>query len=125
MAENAKQDLTSRPLAKPLIESVDYYHRQGRWHAHLFLLMPDHWHALLSFSQDKRMSRVIGDWKRFHRLRHDLRWQENYFDHRIRDDREFLEKANYIRNNPVARKLCKNPEDWPWVYPQITICADS
>jgi putative transposase len=53
-----------------------------RWHITLFLLMPDHLHALLSFARDESMSEVIRGWKRFHRRTNQVVWQEGYFDHR-------------------------------------------
>ncbi len=89
-----------------------------RWHITLFLLMPDHVHALLSFPRDKSMSEVIRNWKRFHtRVNHAI-WQEGYFDHRLRADEggtQLSAKMNYIRQNPVAAGLCATAEDWPWV----------
>jgi putative transposase len=80
--------------------------------------MPDHLHALLSFARDQSMSGVIGDWKRFHTHEHGVRWQEGYFDHRLRSDErgeQLSAKMNYIRRNPVAAGLCDKAEDWPWI----------
>jgi REP element-mobilizing transposase RayT len=109
--------LAESPLAESVIESAKFYDRGRRWYITVFLLMPDHIHALLSFPRDKSMSRVIGDWKHFHAHQHGIRWQKGYFDHRLRDDErgeQFAAKINYIRNNPVAAGLCTKPEDWPW-----------
>ena len=64
------------------------------------------------------MSRVIADWKRFHKNTHDVDWQEDYFDHRLRADErgeQLTAKLEYIRNNPVAAGLCARSEDWPWI----------
>ena len=77
--------------------------------------MPDHLHAILSFPEDERKSQVIGDWKRYQKNQHDIAWQDNYFDYRIRNDDELVRTAAYIRNNPVVKELCEKPEDWPWV----------
>ncbi len=39
--------------------------------------------------------------KNFNWIRFDGKlWQRNYFDHIIRNEQSFLEKAEYIRNNP-------------------------
>ena len=62
------------------------------------------------------MSKVIGDWKRYHQQHQGILWQDNYFDHRIRNPDEMTEKAAYIRQNPVAKGLCATPQDWPWVW---------
>ena len=78
--------------------------------------MPDHLHALLAFPTAEAMSGVVGDWKRFHANTHHVAWQDGYFDHRIRGEKEFELKANYIRQNPVVKGLCARAEDWPWVW---------
>ena len=61
------------------------------------------------------MSAVIHDWKGWHARTHGRDWQNGYFDHRIRSDREFDLKANYIRENPVVQRLCASAQEWPWV----------
>jgi putative transposase len=110
--------LTEPDLARRLISSAGFYEEQQRWHITLFLLMPDHLHALLSLARDASMSRVIGDWKHFHSRKHGVIWQDGYFDHRLRDDErgeQLSEKMNYIRQNPVAAGLCTPAEEWPWI----------
>ena len=107
--------LVTPETATALLESARFYCANGRWYVHLFLLMPDHLHALISFHREDRMSAVIGDWKRFQSLRLGIRWQEGFFDHRIRNDKEFIEKAMYIRRNPVVRALCRCEADWRWI----------
>ena len=106
--------LTQPKIAAALLDSVKFYATKRRWHFAIFLMMPDHLHALLASPADKPVSDVIGDWKRWHTLRTGVRWQENYFDHRIRTDAEWDEKFRYIRNNPVVKGLCEKPADWPW-----------
>src|SRR5438445_11822746 len=56
-------------LATTLLKSAEFYDSKFRWHIALFLLMPDHVHALLAFRRDGSMSRVLGDWKHFHARR--------------------------------------------------------
>ena len=41
-------------------------------------------------------------------------WQDESFDHWIRNPEEWQRIRTYIENNPVAAGLVKNPEDWPW-----------
>lgn len=107
--------LTQPDIAEALLASVAFYTAEGRWFSHLFLLMPDHLHALISFPKDQVMSRIIADWKRYQCKQHGILWQDNFFDHRIRNQAEYLEKAAYIRNNPVVKGLCEKPDDWAWV----------
>ncbi len=84
--------------------------------------MPDHIHALLSFPPDAKMSLVVGNWKKYQRQMLHINWQENYFDHRIRNDNEFELKAAYIRMNPVRASLCEEPEKWPWIFESTKDC---
>lgn len=107
--------LTTRKLADLVLESVGHYHVNGRWHARLFLLMPDHLHALLSFPPNQTMSAVIRSWKAYHARCSGVKWQSGYFDHRIRNAKELDAKWGYIRQNPVVKELCQQEEDWPWM----------
>lgn len=116
--DHVQRPLTDTSLATSLLESARRYEKSQRWHIILFLLMPDHLHALLSFAQDEAMSKVIGQWKHYQSHQYGIIWQENYFDHRLRDDErgeQLSAKVNYIRNNPVVAGLCPCPENWPWV----------
>jgi len=103
--EKQQRTLIDPSLAPALLDSAKFYERTMRWHIKLFLLMPDHVHAVLSFPRDKLMSEVIRDWKRFHTRTHRVMWQEGYFDHRLRPDErgtQFSAKLNYIRQNPCG-----------------------
>jgi putative transposase len=110
-----------RPLTHPatgsvILSAVSNYHERGRWHALLFLIMPDHTHAILAFPFEERMSRVIGEWKHYIERSAEVDWQTNFFDHRIRDQAGLAEKYAYILRNPVVKGLCVREEDWPWVW---------
>jgi putative transposase len=40
-------------------------------------------------------------------------WQRRYWEHTIRDDRDFDAHVNYIHFNPVKHEYVKNVRDWP------------
>jgi Transposase IS200 like len=79
--EKEQKELTNPVLAQEILDSAKFYEGRLRWHITLFLLMPDHLHAMLSFARDQSMSEVIRDWKRFHARTNHVVWQEGYFDH--------------------------------------------
>jgi len=106
--------LTDPHLARRLLDSVVFFGSHQRWWPHVFLLMPDHLHALLSFPATESMSRVIADWKRWHTKTNRVAWQEGFFDHRLRREESLEHAIEYIRKNPVARGLCTTIDDWPW-----------
>jgi putative transposase len=41
-------------------------------------------------------------------------WQDESFDHWVRNEDEFYRIVRYIENNPVKAGLVARPEDWPW-----------
>jgi len=114
VAPEYRHSLTDPEIATHLLESAGFYHERLRWHATIFLLMPDHLHAILSFPGQESMPHVIGQWKRYHTKEHCIRWQDNFFDHRLRNYAEANLKYDYIRRNPVVKNLCATPDDWRW-----------
>ena len=106
--------LTESRLGGRLIGAAKQYHTSGCWWCELFLLMPDHLHALLVFPPGISMSTVVRNWKRGMARLHGIAWQSNFFDHRIRHKKERDETWRYIQRNPVAKGLCASEEDWPF-----------
>ena len=41
-------------------------------------------------------------------------WQDESFDHSVRNEDEFYRIKRYIERNPVKARLVETPEDWPW-----------
>lgn len=79
----------------------------------LALAMPDHLHAMISFVQKDMQTelRAIKAWlaKAF-----EIKWQRDFFDHRVRSWESCEEKAEYIKMNPVRANLVNRAEDWPF-----------
>ena len=108
--------LTDKQLAPALLKSANLYQDIGRWYRRLFLLMPDHLHALLIFPPHRIMNEVIGDWKATQAKQLKIQWQGNYYEEIVSHGLELEEKAAHIRRNPVVRKLCAKEENWPWAF---------
>jgi REP element-mobilizing transposase RayT len=41
-------------------------------------------------------------------------WQDESFDHRVRDEAELDRIVMYVENNPVAAGFVTHSRDWPW-----------
>jgi len=103
-------------LSAALLADAARYHHQTSWRLHLFLLMPDHLHAILAFPPGTAMATTIGNWKRLTARLHGVHWQRNFFDHRLRPEDGFELKSRYIRENPVRAGLVAHQGDWPhWI----------
>jgi REP element-mobilizing transposase RayT len=106
-------------LAEPLIwqaidETLSHREAKGELQCRLALAMPDHFHALMAFPGVEGMRIVIRGFKSWLAKQCGIRWQRDFFDHRLRSQESAAEKANYIRLNPVRAGLVTNPKDWPY-----------
>jgi putative transposase len=115
-AERSANSLCRPEIAQTIFESIQFRQQRGDWFAHLVLLMPDHGHALILFPGDRAMKRTVSTWKEIVAKKTAVRWQRDFFDHRLRNGESFDEKAHYIRMNPVRKALVTRPEDWPYVW---------
>lgn len=111
-----ENQLCHDPVASVIWESLDFRQKRGDWHVHLCLLMPDHLHALISFPRDRDYPRIIASWKEIIAKRAGIRWQRDFFDHRLRSHESHKEKASYIRQNPVRKGLVGNACEWKFVW---------
>jgi REP element-mobilizing transposase RayT len=41
-------------------------------------------------------------------------WQDESFDHRVRNEAELYRIVRYVEYNPVVAGLATNPGDWLW-----------
>ena len=104
------------PIACALLDSLLFYDSLGTWYLWLAVIMPDHIHFVATFNLEKGIESTIIAWKRYQAKTLGVAFQRDYFEHRLRDDDEFCEKAEYIRNNPVRRGLVDVPGTWPYLW---------
>jgi putative transposase len=102
--------------AKLLIETL-YGYRPDRYLLHAFVLMPDHFHIIItpSASLELAIQCIKGGFS--FRAKRDFKWiggiwVAGYSDHRIRDEKDFEIHRAYIANNPVKARLVELPEQY-------------
>jgi len=111
-----KNQLCYSNIGRAIFDSVEFRNQNAVWYAHLVCLMPDHLHALISFPYERPMRQIIADWKRFLATKLKIEWQRDFFDHRLRKEESYREKADYIRANPVRAGLVTQLEEWPYFW---------
>jgi len=86
-----------------------------------YVLMPDHWHALIGVNHPLTISRAVQDIKwiaarKIGRKRNTggSFWQHQFWDRFVRSGKEFGERLAYMHLNPVRKGLVDRPEDWIW-----------
>ena len=115
--DRSRNQLALPDIAEQLFETIRHRQEKFSWWPYLFLLMPDHVHALLSFPpSNKPIKLIVRKWKEWTAKDIGIVWQEDFFEHRLRHEESRREKADYILNNPVRKVLVSRPEDWPYVY---------
>jgi putative transposase len=92
----------------------------GRYELHAFVVMPNHVHVLLE--PRIALAKITGVMKgvaardanaSLDRIGRPF-WQDESFDHWIRNSAEFERIRYYIEWNPVSANLVARPEDWHW-----------
>ncbi|MGH9405377.1 MAG: REP-associated tyrosine transposase [Terriglobia bacterium] len=84
-----------------------------------YVLMPDHWHALLWTGYPLTISRTVQDvkWLSARALNQARRtsgavWQHQFWDRFVRHRKEFTDRLLYMHMNPVRKGLVTKPEEW-------------
>ena len=112
--------------ARLFLKTLFHYRREGRYALHVFVLMPDHVHLILTPAQDVTIERAVqlikGGYS--HALgtligRNSEIWQRGFTDHRIRDAQDFVHHRNYVHQNPVVASLVFNSSEYRYcsAYP--------
>ena len=112
------QNQLAIPVVGPaVIETIKHRNDREIWYAHLAVVMPDHVHVVISFGRtDKRTQMIVSKWKEWTAKTLGIRWQRDFFEHRLRGDESFREKADYVLTNPVRAGLVKRWQDWPYTF---------
>ena len=124
-----KSFLQSDRMATLFMDVLFHYQNRGKYLLHEFVVMPDHFHALLTPLSPVTLEKVVQFIKGgfSYRARKELSltgeiWQTNFYDHRVRDRHEYARFRHYIHMNPVRRGLVSIPEEFP--YSSATLKLD-
>lgn len=106
-------------MSRLFIEVLLHYRAGGRYRLHEFVLMPDHFHLLITPTESlERALQLIKGGFSF-RARKELGfigeiWESSFHDHRVRDIGGYERYRTYIHRNPVKRGLAKSPDAYPY-----------
>jgi putative transposase len=105
---NRRSDLLVANI-EPLREAVRQVRNGRPFHIDAWVVLPDHMHALWTLPEDD--SDFPGRWRAikiaFSKSRRGERgvWQRRYWEHTVRDDRDYAACMDYIHFNPVKHGL--------------------
>ena len=109
----------SEKMAQLFVDVLSHYRRQKKYLLHEFVLMPDHFHLLLTptVTLERALQMIKGGFS--FRARKELGfgggvWQSSSYDRRVRDAEEYFAFREYIQRNPVRRGLAVAAEKYPY-----------
>jgi len=119
--EGRRPLLQIHSLAQCLLDLFVSYRDRGDILLHAYVLMPDHYHVGLTVQAEPSISNLL---RKIHSLsaQHCHRslgiggriWQRRFYDHVIRDERDWDAQFSYMHANPVLAKMVGNEVDYPW-----------
>jgi putative transposase len=126
-----KQSLfQSERMAQLFLEVLLHYRRQGKYLLHEFVLMPDHFHLLLTptLTLERALQLIKGGFS--FRAKKELGfggeiWQKSFYDRRVRDVEEYRAYCEYIHLNPVKRGLATDGSEYAYSSARPGIELDS
>ena len=100
------------------------------FHVDAWVVLPDHMHCIWTLpagdsdysgrwqALKKAFTKSIpaGEQRSAVRVRRGERgvWQRRFWEHTIRDDRDYANHMDYVHFNPVKHALAAHPTDWPF-----------
>lgn len=124
-----RSDLLVAHIAE-LREAVRAVRRKWPFHIDAWVVLPEHMHCLWTLPEGdsdfprrwqeikvgfaKALPAVESRSPLMVRRRERGIWQRRYWEHVIRDDRDYAAHMNYIHFNPVKHGLVEVPGDWPF-----------
>jgi putative transposase len=113
--------LRSEKMAGLLVQTLQTNRRSGRFQLHELVIMPDHFHLLLTPASnvplEKALQYIKGGFS--YHVKTELNrnfpiWQASFTNHRIRDAEDYEHHRVYIWQNPVKAGLVERPELFPY-----------
>ena len=93
------------------------YRSQGKFLLHAFVIMPEHFHALITpapaVSLEKAMQFIKGGFSFRFRSKLDV-WMRSFNETQIMTQEKFVHCVSYIEDNPVRRGLALTPGAFPF-----------
>jgi REP-associated tyrosine transposase len=106
-------------MARLFVEVLFHYRDHKNYLLHEFVLMPDHFHLLISptLSLERSLQLIKGGFS--YRAKKELGfvgeiWEKSFYDRRVRGAEDYYNFKQYIRQNPIKHGLVAAPADYPY-----------
>ncbi len=118
------------------LKTLEQVRKHYRFRVAGYVVMPEHFHLLMSEPERGDPSEVMQALKRrvgrklLPSVRRNAKakqsalwsveelsehfWQKRFYDFNVYSKKKHIEKLRYMHRNPVTRKLVESPEQWKW-----------
>jgi len=111
-----------KKLLKVLLSSFKKVKNSLNFSLYAYVFLLNHFHVILQTTKKYDLSYIMFRLKGFssreinkkRRIKGKSIWQDRYYDHIIRNERDFEKHFDYIHYNPKKHKLVNKPENWKW-----------
>jgi putative transposase len=107
------------PMARLFVDVLLHYRDHKNYLLHEFVLMPDHFHLLISptLSLERSLQLIKGGFS--YRAKRELGfageiWEKSFYDRRVRGPEDYYNFKQYIRQNPIKQGLAGTVADYPY-----------
>jgi REP element-mobilizing transposase RayT len=114
-----KRPLLDGKLRQVIVSAFAYALARERIYLRAFVVMPDHWHALLATREPWTLPKFMHSFMSHvaAKTASDLSkngsaWQDSYYETLVKTARQFGFVATYIEENPVKKGLVERAEEW-------------
>lgn len=112
-------------LRESFRESKKYY----RYSIDAIVVLPDHLHMIITPKQANDYPKIIRAIKYNFSIKitHEFEqstarhtkgmnpiWQKRYYEHTIRNEKDYVRCVEYMKNNPIKHGLVENEKDWKY-----------
>jgi putative transposase len=113
VTKNRTPYFSSLENGRKIVQQLAALQAEGSAETLCYVLMPDHLHWLMVL-HDGELSKIMQLLKgrTAHAIGHAI-WQDNYYDHAVRDNEDLRSMAHYIVANPLRAKLVEHIGDYP------------
>jgi putative transposase len=112
-------------LRESFRESKKYY----RYSIDAIVILPDHLHMIITPKNVKDYPKIVrvikynfsvrvshNEEQSMARYKKGMNpiWQKRYYEHTIRDEKDYIRCLEYMQNNPIKHELVENEDEWKY-----------
>jgi putative transposase len=103
--------------AELLLQTIHHYRAQHKFLLHAYVIMPDHFHVILTPASDVSIEKAVQFIKGGFSFRLKSKtavWLDSFNESQISNKKNFEDCVRYIEENPIRRRLAIEPRAYPF-----------